>query len=151
MMRWRYGLAVALAATVGACQPGTDQASDSGAAAEPGPPTLIEIMQGLEVDMERVAHGVWVADFDSIAAGARAVADHPQVGADERARIAEVLGAGMAGFRQADLAVHDTAVALEARARSRDMPGVLTTLTGLQEGCVACHTGYRDTLRAARQ
>lgn len=101
--------------------------------------------------MDRVAHGVWVADFDTIAGGAQAVADHPRVGPDERARILEILGPGGVGFRQADLAVHNTAVELTERARARDMPGVLDALARLQQGCVACHTGYRETLQAARQ
>ena len=126
-------------------------APDSAGAREATPPTLVEIMRGLETDMERVAHGIWLADFDSIAAGARAVADHPQVGPEERAGILGTLGDGAAGFREADMRVHDTAVTLAERAGAENLPGVLDALTELQAGCVACHAGYRATLQAARQ
>lgn len=122
----------------------TSPRSDSPRQAQP---SLIEIMQGLEIDMDRVAHGVWVADFDSIAAGARAVADHPKVGPAERAEIFEVLGERAAGFRQADMLVHNTAVELAEKARAGDMGGVLDAMTRLQAGCVACHAGYRAPIQ----
>lgn len=110
-------------------------------------PTLVEIMQQLETDMERVAHGVWVADFDSIAVGAQAIADHPKVGPEERAQIMEVLGERASGFRQADMLVHNTAVELTEQARAEQMGGVLDALTRLQAGCVSCHTGYRASIQ----
>lgn len=148
----RAGSLLALMVLVSACgDTAGDEAGATQAVGTDAPPSLVEIMQQLEVDMDRVAHGVWVADFDSIAAGARAVADHPTVGPDERAEIMEILGERGAGFRAADMAVHDTAVELAERARAEDMSAVLGALTRLQEGCVACHTGYRATLQAARK
>ena len=123
-------------------------AAVAGAASDPPTqPTLVEIMQQLEVDMERVAHGVWLARFDSIAAGAQAVADHPKIGPEERAQIMEILGEGAEGFRQADMLVHNAAVELADRARAGEMGGVLDALTRLQAGCVACHTGYRASIQ----
>lgn len=120
-------------------------------ASDEAAPSLLEIMQQLEVDMARVAHGVWVEAYDSIAVAARAVADHPQVGPEERAEILGILGEGGVGFRQADMAVHDTALELAERAEAGDMPGVLATLSRLQEACVSCHIGYRATLQEARR
>lgn len=151
------GAAALLALAAAGCrdrpepEAGAAEAQGAAEATEPAPPTLVEIMRGLETDMERVAHGIWVADFDSIAAGAGAVADHPQVGPEERTEIVGILGEGAAGFREADMLVHNTAVTLAERARTEDLPGVLDALTELQAGCVSCHTGYRATLQAARQ
>lgn len=145
----RGALGLLLAVAMAACDAGAGEADT--AAAPDAPPSLVEIMRQLEVDMERVAHGVWVADFDSIAAGAGAIADHPQVGPEERAEILGILGDGAAGFREADVRVHDTAVALGDRARAGDLAGALDALTRLQQGCVSCHTGYRAAIQAARQ
>ena len=130
---------------------GAPPESQADTAATAGPPTLVEIMRQLEVDMTRVAHGVWVADFDSIAAGAGAIADHPTVGPAERAEIMGILGDRGPGFAEADRRVHDIAVELAERARAGDMGGVLESLGDLQAGCVACHAGYRATIQAARQ
>ena len=114
-----------------------------------GQPTLVEIMRGLEADMARLAHGVWVADFDAVAEAAQAVADHPQVGPDQRTRILTVLGEDGAGFRQADMRVHNLAIELGERARTRDTPAILESLARLQTACVSCHTAYRERLQAA--
>lgn len=145
-----FAVALLAAALAAACQAEPEPPAAGPDNTTDGPPTLVEIMRQLEVDMERVAHGIWVADFDSIAAGARAIADHPQVGPEERAEILGILGESGAGFREADMAVHNTAVQLEERARAGDLAGVLDALSELQAGCVSCHTGYRATLQAAR-
>jgi cytochrome c556 len=130
---------------------GPEDGSGARAADAEGAPNLVEIMQQLEADMARIGHGVWVEDFDSIAAAARAVADHPEVGPGERAEILGILGDRGAGFRQADMSVHDTAVELAERADAGDMAGVLAALSRLQQECVSCHIGYRATLQAARR
>lgn len=132
------------------CADAGDQVEASEQVADAAP-TLVEIMQQLETDMERVAHGVWIAEFDSIVAGGQAIADHPQVGPDERTEIMDILGERGAGFREADMAVHNTALELTERAHAEDLPGVLETLSRLQEQCVACHVAYRSTLQTARQ
>ena len=130
---------------------GGEAAQEAASDSAPEAPSLVAIMQQLEVDMERVAHGVWVEDYDSIAAGAQAIADHPKVGAEERAEIMGILGDRGAGFREADMRVHDDAVALAGAARARSMGEVLDTLTRLQAGCVACHTAYRQPIQEGRE
>lgn len=142
-----------LALMVGAAIAGCNGAPDrpDGAEEESPAPSLLEIMRQLEVDTERVAHGIWMADYDSIAVVAQAIADHPQVGPEERAEILGILGEGAAGFRQADVYVHDTALEVVDAAGGSAMPAVLAGFNRLQEGCVACHTGYRSTIQAARQ
>ena len=148
-LRVALGLAFAVGLAFGfhATTDRADAAVADATSARPTQPTLVEIMQQLEVDMERIAHGVWLSDFDSIAAGAQAIADHPKVGPEERAQIVEVLGDRAAGFRQADMRVHDTAVELAEQARAEAMGGVLDVLTRLQAGCVACHNGYRAPIQ----
>jgi hypothetical protein len=165
-----------LAASVAACggDRGQDEGGDAGAAegappgvAVDGPasafdsasgqggdggtraalPALFGIMAGLQEDMSRVGRGLWVERYDSIAAAARAVADHPRVTPEEARRIADVLGADMPRFKAADTRVHDLAVRLERAAGRRDMAAVLTAESELRSGCVECHTRFRERLR----
>ena len=152
----RRTVAASLAAVLFvACSDGSagaaEGAAEEVAADTSGAPSLVAIMQQLEVDMERVAHGIWVEDYDSIAAGAQAIADHPKVGPEERAEIMAILGDRGAGFREADMRVHDTSVELAEAARARSMSDVLDVLSRLEAGCVACHTGYRAPIQEGRQ
>ena len=149
LLRAALGLAVAagLALAAHGAVDRADASETDTASARTTQPTLVEIMRQLEVDMERVAHGVWLADFDSIAAGAQAIADHPKVGPEERAEIVGILGERAGGFRQADMLVHNTAVELAENARAEELGAVLDILTRLQAGCVACHTGYRAPIQ----
>ncbi|MFW6201446.1 MAG: hypothetical protein ACOC8B_02640 [Gemmatimonadota bacterium] len=112
--------------------------------------TLRAIMVGLERDMQRVAHGIWVEDFDTIQAAAGAIADHPTVTEQERRWIFGVLGEDAGGFRQADLYVHDTGLELEDAAARADMADVLEAYDRLVRGCVACHREYREPIQNAR-
>lgn len=121
-------------------------ADTAGVAAEPS--SLLAIMRGLEVDMDRVSHALWAERYDSLAAAARAVADHPKVGPEERARILGTLGERAAEFQQADVRVHDAGVELAAAAEARDEERVVRALGALQAGCVACHADFRESLRS---
>ena len=118
-------------------------------AEEPAPETapLPEIMYGLAVDLDAVHAGLWTEDFGRIARAATAIAEHPKVPPEEMGRIQGVLGDDFAAFAQSDRHVHDTAVQLAEAARAEDLGAVMEHLHTLDQGCVACHTAFRDRLQ----
>lgn len=112
-------------------------------------PRLFSIMVGLQGDMERISRGIWTESYDSIAVAARAVADHPMMGAEGIAKIQSVLGDDMARFKGMDTNVHDLAVEVEELAGAGDLDAVVNAEARLRQGCVECHTAFRDRLREA--
>lgn len=110
-------------------------------------PGLFGIMAGLETDMAQISRGLWLEDFDTIAAGAAAVANHPPVPPEEFQRISSVLGEEMAGFGGMDTRVHDLAVRLAEEARGGRLGVVLSTDAELRQACVSCHSTFRERLR----
>jgi cytochrome c556 len=122
--------------------------NDSIAAAAPLP-GLIAVMNGLEQDMARLSRGLWIADYDTIAAAARAVATHPKVPPSEAQQIAGVLGHDMAAFKNVDTEIHGLAVRIEELAREADLDSIVTAEARLRAGCLACHTRFRTRIRRA--
>lgn len=108
---------------------------------------LRPLMIGLAQDMDRVATGLWHEDYDLIEEGARSIANHPQISAEQIAKIKEVLGDQFQGFVAFDKSVHKTATELVDVARARNWSGVLDAHARLQQGCVGCHEAYREQLR----
>lgn len=124
-------------------------ASDSAAAgARAALPTLFSIMVGLQGDMALISRGLWVESYDTIAEGARGIAEHPEIPPSEGQRIAEVLGNDMARFQALDRTVHDLSVQLAEEAAARDLDAIMETDAALRQACVECHTDFRDRLRA---
>ena len=162
---WRAPLTLALAALFTAgCRPSeTDPAgaSRSSSEQEPSPstvspassptrvalPGLFTIMAGLQEDMAGLERGLWREDYDSIAARATAIAEHPTVPGPEAQAIATVLGPDMAAFKQADTDVHDRAVRIRELAEARELDGILAAKAELERGCIGCHTEFRERLR----
>jgi cytochrome c556 len=103
-------------------------------------------MAGLRDDMVRLSDGLWKGDFAAVAAAAEDVADHPQVGAEERVRVQATLGEEFAAFVALDHHVHDLAIRVRDAALREDTAAVLADLAALQRGCVACHGTFRDRL-----
>ncbi len=110
-------------------------------------PSLFSLMLGLQGDLDGISHGLWTESYDSIAAAAQRVADHPRVTPEDASMIAGILGADMARFQALDGNVHDLSVELAEHARARDFQAILDTEARLRAGCVECHTTFRDRLR----
>lgn len=110
-------------------------------------PGLFSIMVGLQGDMARVSRGLWLENFDTIGAGADAVADHPRVPQEEFQRISEILGSDMTRFGAMDQEVHDLAVELSDAAGRGALEEVLAIEAELRQGCVSCHSAFRERLR----
>lgn len=152
----RGGVALALCAILAGCTDGgagsvaeENAEENTGAPEAAAGPTLLEVMAGLQGDMDRLHHALWAGNMDSVAVAARAVADHPEVGPQERTRVLGILGDRGPAFVALDRAVHDAGVTLAEHAGAGDVPGTLEALARLQEGCVACHTEFRAPLRMA--
>lgn len=111
-------------------------------------PGLFEVMSGLERDMAQLSRGLWLENFDTIRAAAQAVADHPTLPPAEVEQVAAVLGSEMPGFKGMDTRVHDLAVEVTQAADREALAEVMATEAELRAGCVACHTAYRERLRA---
>lgn len=137
---------VAASLSIVACQePSAEQPADPAAASVP----LNVVMRGLATDMARVYEGVWAEAYDSIAASALSVADHPKVGPEQRAAIAGALGEDFRRFAAHDKEVHDAALVVHQAALAQDMERVLRGLDRVQRGCVSCHAGFRERVQPA--
>jgi hypothetical protein len=144
------GVSLSLVA-LGGCTPGEPSGGEPAESTERGgvaasQETLVTVMAGLRADMVRLGDGLWGGDFVAVAAAAEDVADHPQVGAEERLRVQTTLGEEFAAFVALDHRVHDLALGVREAALREDTAAVLTNLGELQRGCVACHGAFRDRL-----
>lgn len=125
-------------------------ASDAGASHDAQ--TLRVIMQGLDVDMQGFAHALFTGDSAQMTARSSAMADHAHMLPEEVRRIEAALGADMAAFTAADERVHLGASRLSELARGgAGLDAVARQLGEVQQGCVACHSQFRERLRTDRQ
>lgn len=105
------------------------------------------LMVGLAQDMARINTGIWHEDYDLIQQGAASIANHPKIPPAQIAKIKKTLGAEFQNFVRFDKTVHTTATELVSAAEARNWSGVLTKYTQIRDGCVGCHTAYRDQLQ----
>lgn len=105
------------------------------------------LMVGLAQDMSRINTGLWHEDYELIREGAAAIANHPKIPPGQITKIKTELGPEFQNFVRFDKNVHGTATELVSAAEARDWSAMLTKQTELRDGCVGCHTAYRDRLR----
>ena len=110
--------------------------------------TLKEIMRGLRNDFVRIGDGLLHDDFAEIASGARGIAEHPKIPPDQVKRVAAELGPEMPAFKQMDKRVHDLSVRILSAAESSDAEMALRSYLEMTEGCLACHTNYKERIAA---
>ena len=107
-------------------------------------PTLKEIMQGLRDDIFTIADGMFTDDMERVAQGAAGIAHHPSIPADQVQRVAAELGPEMPAFKQLDIRVHDLSLSIISAAESQDHERISADFGQLVNGCLACHTSYKD-------
>lgn len=112
---------------------------------------LIPMMQMLLNDMQQVDRGIYTKDFDLIARGAGAIADHPKMTKQDKKLIKKVLGKEIKQFVKFDMIVHHNADSMRMAAEHKDMQEVLDHYRIVQQGCVDCHSNYRDRILKARK
>lgn len=125
-------------------------AGDAGASHEAR--TLRVIMQGLGAEMQGFSQALFVGDSARLAARSSAIADHAPMLPEEVQRIEAALGADMPAFAAADERVHLGAQRLGELVRGGAGPDAIARQLGeVQQGCVACHSQFRERLRTDRR
>jgi len=110
--------------------------------------TLQGIMQGLRDNLVEITDGLLTDDFDKVAFGAIAIAEHPQIPAAQKQLVAQELGAEMATFKQIDTRVHDLSLDIHAAAKALDREAAVASYQQLVDGCFACHNTYKERVAA---
>ena len=105
-------------------------------------------MQDLRDNLVDIADGLLLDDFDKIAQGADAIAGHPQIPPGQVKLVAAELGSEMAAFKQLDTRVHDLSLEIKAAATTHNLDAVISTYQQLLEGCLACHSAYKERVAA---
>ena len=110
--------------------------------------TLKEIMQGLRDNLVDISDGLLTDDFEQVARGAIAIAEHPRIPAAQVQRVAAELGPEMAAFKQLDTHVHNLSLEISAAARAFDRGAAIAGLQRMIDGCFACHDAYKERVAA---
>ena len=109
---------------------------------------LKEIMQGLRNNLVDISDGLLTDDFEKIAHGADAIADHPRIPPSQVKLVAAELGSEMAAFKRLDTVVHDLSLEIRAAATAHDRDEAIAGYQRLLEGCLACHSTYKERVAA---
>lgn len=112
-------------------------------------PALKEIMQDLRNNLIEISDGILTDNFEQVARGAAAVAEHPQIAPAQVALVAAALGPEMPAFKQLDNVVHDLSLEIGAAAEALDRDAVISGYQQMFEGCVECHSTYKERVAAA--
>ena len=112
-------------------------------------PELKEIMQELRDNAVEIADGLLTDDFQRVARGAAAIANHAQIPPEQVKLVAAALGAEMPAFKQFDITVHDLSLDIAAAAKTEDRERVITSYQRMLDGCFACHGAYKSRVTAA--
>lgn len=125
-----------------------DVVAEHGHAAAEGEGELLRvIMQRLNADMSGISQALWLEDWETMTTKAASIAEHAPIAAEELERIHSVLGDEMHAFEEADEVVHAASVRMNQAASTRDLKQFLAAFIEVQQGCVSCHTSFRDRLR----
>ena len=148
---WLSAIVPVLVVACGEAPPQEPPAEDTTATAtatlDAAPMPLKVIMAVLGTDMADIATGIWVEDAATIAEGAAGIANHPRVPPEQMGAIQAELGQAFGDFAALDGVVHDLAVELRDAASAGQATSELVTIfTQVAEGCVGCHTAFRERL-----
>ena len=113
--------------------------------------SLKDIMQGLRNDLVEIADGLLMDDFEQVARGAIAIAEHPRIPADQVQLVAQELGPEMPAFKQIDTVVHDLSLKIHAAAEAHDRDAAITAYQQMIEGCFGCHAAYKERVALVLQ
>ncbi len=111
--------------------------------------TFKKVMQGLLVDTQNVTKGIVLTDFALIEKSAKKILKHPKPDLAVRMKMVKALGSDMGKFKAKDDVVHSTAVSLLKAAQSKNMKAVTQAHQALINGCLGCHSQFKDKVSAA--
>ena len=110
--------------------------------------TLKTIMQEMRLNFLDISDGFLLDDFEKIAEGALAIAEHPRIPPEQVQRVAGELGAEMPVFKNFDVQVHELSLEIYKAAKDRDRAAAVTAYQGMVAACFACHAAYRERVAA---
>lgn len=117
-------------------------------AAEPAKSMALQhVMVKLGRDMQAVTGAISKEDWALVARLAPGIAGHPEPPLSEKARILAWLGADAGKFRGLDGQVHDAAMDMGKAAARGDGQAVIASFAKVQQGCLACHEGFRKSFQ----
>ncbi len=111
---------------------------------------LVPMMQQLLEDIQQVDRGIYTEDFAMIEEGAVNISDHPTMTSDDKKLVKQTLGKEMKQFVNFDMVVHHHADSMRIAAVEENMQKVLEHYRITQQGCVDCHSNYREPISTAR-
>ena len=114
-----------------------------------GETSLKEIMQELRRNFLEVSDGFLLDDFDRVAEGALAIAEHPRIPPEQIKRVADELGPEMPVFKNFDVQVHELSLEMYKAAIDRDRAAAIAAYQGMVAACFDCHAAYRERVAAA--
>jgi hypothetical protein len=114
----------------------------------PDEASLKSIMQELRQNFLDVSDGFLLDDFDKIAEGALAIAEHPRIPAEQAQRVADELGPEMAVFKNFDVQVHELSLELYKVAKEGNRDAAVAAYQGMVSACFDCHSAYRERVAA---
>ena len=114
-----------------------------------GETTLKEIMQELRRNFLEVSDGFLLDDFDRVAEGALAIAEHPRIPPEQIERVANELGPEMPVFRNFDVQVHELSLEIYKAAQDGDRAAAIGAYQSMVAACFDCHAAYRERVAAA--
>ncbi len=109
------------------------------------------IMQGLRDNLVDISDGLLTDDFEKVVLGADAIADHPHIPSWQVKLVSAELGSEMATFKQLDTLVHDLSLEIRDAATNHDRDDAISGYQRLLEGCLACHSSYKEKVTAVLQ
>jgi len=110
---------------------------------------LVPMMQQLLDDIQQVDRGIYTENFAMIEEGAGNISDHPTMTAEDKKLVKTTLGEEMKQFVKFDMVVHHHADSMRMAAIENNMQEVLKHYRITQQGCVDCHSNYRDEISTA--
>lgn len=111
---------------------------------------LVPMMQQLLTDIQQVDRGIYTENFAMIEEGAENISDHPTMTPEDKKRVKKTLGEEMQQFVNFDMIVHHHADSMRMAAVEENMQKVLKHYRITQQGCVDCHSNYREPISTAR-
>ena len=114
-----------------------------------GDTSLKAIMQAMRLNFIDISDGFLLDDFNKIADGALAIAEHPRIPPEQVEQVANELGAEMPVFKNFDVQVHELSLELYKAATNRDRAAAVEAYQGMVAACFDCHAAYRERVAAA--
>jgi cytochrome c556 len=112
------------------------------------PLELRNIMQGMQVNMQKIEQGIAQKDWELVSQNALSIAEHPAPPLFEKLRIFAYMNTNMGDFKALDKITHATAKELAELALRDDKLELTARFTQLKESCEGCHSVFRAEFQA---